>query len=81
VSKSKQNLIQPNQSQKKKKLQQIFFSSANIHQSQKVAKTKQRKRSFCIAMDDIMIDYTSMLGLEDKRARFSEDVVDMDLKK
>ena len=27
-----------------------------------------------------MIDYTSMMGLEDKRRRFSEDVVDMDLK-
>ena len=31
-------------------------------------------------MDDTMIDYTSMMGLEDKRRRFSEDVVDMDLK-
>ena len=27
-----------------------------------------------------MIDHTSMMGLEDKRRRFSEDVVDMDLK-
>ena len=27
-----------------------------------------------------MINYTSMMGLEDKRRRFSEDVVDMDLK-
>jgi hypothetical protein len=31
-------------------------------------------------MDDTMINYTSMMGLEDKRRRFSEDVVDMDLK-
>ena len=31
-------------------------------------------------MDDTMINYTSMIGLEDKRRRFSEDVVDMDLK-
>ena len=27
-----------------------------------------------------MIDYTSMTGLEDKRRRLIEDVVDMDLK-
>ena len=27
-----------------------------------------------------MIDYTSMMGREDKMRRFSEDVVDMDLK-
>ena len=27
-----------------------------------------------------MIDYTSMVGLKEKRRRFSEDVVDMDLK-
>ena len=31
-------------------------------------------------MDDTMIDYTSMMGLEDKKRRFSEDVVDIDLK-
>ena len=31
-------------------------------------------------MDDTMINYTSMMGLEDKRRRFSEDVVDMDRK-
>ena len=31
-------------------------------------------------MDDTMIDYTSLMGLEDKRRRFSEDVVDMELK-
>jgi hypothetical protein len=31
-------------------------------------------------MDDTMINYTSMMGLEDKMRRLSEDVVDMDLK-
>ena len=31
-------------------------------------------------MDDTVIDYISMLGLEDKKRRFSEDVVDIDLK-
>ena len=31
-------------------------------------------------MDDTMIDYTSMTGMEDRKRRFSEDVVDMDLK-
>ena len=39
-----------------------------------------KRRSSSITMDDNMIDYTSMMGLEDKRRRFSEDVVDMDLK-
>ena len=39
-----------------------------------------RRRSSSISMDDTMIDYTSMMELEDKRRRFSEDVVDMDLK-
>ena len=31
-------------------------------------------------MDDTMIDYSSMMGMEDKKRRFSEDVVDIDLK-
>ena len=39
-----------------------------------------KRRSSSIAMDDTMIDYTSMMGMEDKKRRFSEDVVDMDLK-
>jgi hypothetical protein len=39
-----------------------------------------KRRSSPITMDDNMIDYTSMMGLEDKRRRFSEDVADMDLK-
>ena len=33
-----------------------------------------------LSVDDSKVDYTSMLGLEDKRKRFSEEVVDMDLK-
>jgi hypothetical protein len=37
-----------------------------------------RRRSSSISMDDTMIDYTSMMGLEDMRRRFSEDVVNMD---
>ena len=32
------------------------------------------------SMDDINIDYMSILGLEDMKRRFSEEVVDMDLK-
>jgi hypothetical protein len=32
------------------------------------------------SMDDSNIDYMSILGLEDKKRRFSEEVVDMDLK-
>ena len=39
-----------------------------------------KRRSSSITMDDTMIDYTSMMGREDKMRRFSEDVVDMDLK-
>ena len=31
-------------------------------------------------MDDSKVDYTSLLDLEDRRKRFSEEVVDMDLK-
>ena len=41
---------------------------------------EMKRRSSSITMDDTKIDYTSMLGMEDKRRRFSEDVVDMDLK-
>ena len=33
-----------------------------------------------LSADDSKVDYTSMLGLEDRRKRFSEEVVDMDLK-
>ena len=39
-----------------------------------------KRRSSSITMDDAMIDYSSMMGMEDKKRRFSEDVVDMDLK-
>ena len=39
-----------------------------------------KRRSSCIRMDDAIIDYTNMIGLEDKKRRFSEDVVDMDIK-
>ena len=31
-------------------------------------------------MDDTKVDYTSLLGLEDRKRRFSEDVVDRDTK-
>ena len=30
--------------------------------------------------DDSMVDYTSMLGIEERRQRFSEEVQDRDLK-
>ena len=33
-----------------------------------------KQRSFSV--DDTKVDYTSLLGLEDRRRRFSEDVVD-----
>ena len=33
-----------------------------------------------LSVDDSKVDYTSLLGLEDRRKRFSEEVVDMDLK-
>ena len=39
-----------------------------------------KRRSSSIATDDTMIDYTGMMGMEDEKRRFSEDVVDMDLK-
>jgi hypothetical protein len=39
-----------------------------------------KRRSSFITMEDTMIKYTSMMGLEDKMRRFSEDVVDVDLK-
>ena len=42
--------------------------------------SQEKKRSFSITMDDTKIDYTSMLGQEDKRRRFSEDVVDIETK-
>ena len=41
---------------------------------------ERKRRSSSITMDDTMINYTSMMGLEDKKRRFSEDVVDMELK-
>ena len=40
------------------------------------AKNSGRSYSF----DDSKVDYLSILGLEDKKRRFSEDVVDMELK-
>ena len=33
-----------------------------------------------LSEDDIQVDYTSMLGIEERRQRFSEEVEDMDLK-
>ena len=41
---------------------------------------RENQRVFSITMDDTKIDYTSMLGLEDRRRRFSEDVVDFETK-
>ena len=42
------------------------------------AVNKKKQRSY--SMDDSKVDYTSLLGLEDRRRRFSEDVVDIDTK-
>ena len=42
------------------------------------AAVNEKQRSY--SMDDSKVDYTNMLGLEDKRRRFSEDVVDIDTK-
>ena len=36
--------------------------------------------SLSLSVDDSKVDYTSMLDLEDRRKRFSEEVVDKDLK-
>ena len=33
-----------------------------------------------LSIDDSRVDYTSVLGLEDRRKRFSEEVEDLDLK-
>ena len=33
-----------------------------------------------LSEDDIKVDYTSMLGMEERRQRFSEEVEDIDLK-
>ena len=38
------------------------------------------RNSYSLSIDDMMVDYTSMLGLEDRRKRFSEEVEDTDLK-
>ena len=45
-----------------------------------VDETNRRSLSITITMDDCMVDYMSMMGTEDKKRRFSEDVVDMDIK-
>jgi hypothetical protein len=55
-----------------------FILNASILFSTK--REEKARRSSSITMDDTMIDYTSMMGLEDKKRRFSEDVVDMELK-
>ena len=44
------------------------------------AVNKMKQRSNSISMDDTKVDYTSLLGLEDRKRRFSEDVVDRDTK-
>ena len=43
-------------------------------------KMKMKQRSNSISLDDTKVDYTSLLGMEDRRRRFSEDVVDRDTK-
>ena len=55
-----------------------FILNASILFSTK--REEKARRSSSITMDDTMVDYTSMMGLEDKKRRFSEDVVDMELK-
>ena len=39
-----------------------------------------RRRDWAISKDDSRIDYTSVLNMEDKKRRFSEDLVDFDVK-
>ena len=39
--------------------------------------TNRKLRSSTMTMDDTKVDYTSLMGLEDRRRRFSEDVVDV----
>ena len=37
-----------------------------------------KERSF--SLDDAKVDYVSILGLEDRRRRFSEDIADLEIK-
>ena len=39
-----------------------------------------RRRDSAVSKDDSRIDYTSVLNMEDKKRRFSEDLVDCDTK-
>ena len=39
-----------------------------------------RRRDSAVSKDDSRIDYTSVLDVEDKKQRFSEDLVDFDIK-
>ena len=52
----------------------------SILEASLVADCNSAKKAQTYSMDDSNIDYMSILGLEDKKRRFSEDVVDMDLK-
>ena len=54
----------------------------SIHNSSILLSTvdETKRRSSSITKDDTMINYTSMMGMEDRKRRFSEDVVDMELK-
>ena len=45
----------------------------------KPASNKEHRPS-SMTVDDTKIDYTSLLGTEERKMRFSEDMVDMDLK-
>ena len=52
----------------------------SILEASLVANCNPGNKAQTYSMDDSNIDYMSILGLEDKKRRFSEDVVDMDLK-
>ena len=41
---------------------------------------EKKRRSLSMTMDDSMVDYMSMMGIEDRKRRFSEDVADMEVK-
>ena len=53
---------------------------------ERVARHSSPNRAFFVthssssSEDDSKVDYTSMLGVEERRQRFSEEVVDKDLK-
>ena len=52
----------------------------SILEASLVTNCNSAKKAQTYSMDDSNIDYMSILGLEDKKRRFSEEVVDMDMK-